>query len=472
MVRASRFRFLVAASLALLLSGCWLPIPPFFPFDLLGFGFGESALVVENGTDEDWVVTVEADFPMSFAVPGGQRGKALLYGGAPSRVVLSSRDCTEMDELASERGAALEAVRIEAGPQVTATEVPPDASDLRELLEFFDCQTTMGEVKAADAVREAVGTLHLEGMDGRAWLFSPSSGDLSAVTEAAGAELDSEFAWAPDGTVAFSRIEMSGSQALYVLLPGDDQPRQLVEDGSMPTWSPDGTRLAFVSYDPFSGGSSLQVVDVLSGEPQLLAENAAAPAWSPDGKRVAYLTALDGVNDPFDAEPAELRVIDAGGGSPMTLDHRANAYGPSPRWSPDGHTLAYTVGDFDAPQLWLVGVDGGDPQVIDSHEAGTFLGDPAWSPDGASLAVTLTGGGMFASTGGVAIVDLESGKVNRLIEADSAYYSRPVWSPDGRFIAATVSDPDMSADAVVIEVDDRTLTRVASGVLAVLDWAK
>ena len=471
MVRTLRTRIFVASWLVLLLSGCWFDIPPIFPFGPLGPDYGQSTLVIVNDTDEDWVVTIEADYPMSFAVPGNQRGKALLYGGAASGVALSSRDCTEMDELEFGRDAEVEAVRIEAGPRLTATDPPSDVSGLGELLEFFDCDTTMGEVTAADAVPDALGTLHLEGMDGSAWVLTPATGDLAAVTEPEGAEYDTEFAWASDGSLAFSRIDLSGDQALYVLRPGEDEPRQLVDDGAMPTWSPDGARLAFVSYDAFAGGSSLQVVDVAGGDPQPLAENAVAAAWSPDGSRIAYLTAPDGFGDPLEDEPAELRVIDAHGGRPTTLDDQANAYGPPPQWSPDGRTIAYTGGDLDAPEVWLVDADGRHPRPIKTSGAGMSLGDPAWSPDGASLTVTLSGG-MFASTGGLAIVDVEVGEVSTLIEADWAYYTRPIWSPDGRFIAASMSDASMTADAVVIDVDDGTQTTVASGVLAVVGWGE
>ncbi|HYI65424.1 MAG TPA: hypothetical protein VEW95_00710, partial [Candidatus Limnocylindrales bacterium] len=93
----ARSRLMLPGGLALglALSGCAI-FGPIFGFPPIG----EAELVIENATEERWVVRVVADaFPQDFAVPSGTTGMALLFAGAPQTIVLLDTDCQQIDEL-------------------------------------------------------------------------------------------------------------------------------------------------------------------------------------------------------------------------------------------------------------------------------------------------------------------------------------------------------------------------------------
>lgn len=169
---------------------------------------------------------------------------------------------------------------------------------------------------------------------------------------------DGGAAWSPDGRwIAFTSAR-TGQGDLYLLDAHqiDQAPRRLtnVADGSelYPTWSPDGTRLAFVAHSDKGDGIWL-IEDLSTGSARQLfsfGHTQTRPSFSPDGKRLAFYS-NHVVQDRFDlylhelASPAPPTLLAEG----VVLNHR----GPS--WTPDGRSIVYVRDDNDAfDPIWSV----------------------------------------------------------------------------------------------------------------------
>ncbi len=130
----------------------------------------------------------------------------------------------------------------------------------------------------------------------------------------------------------------------------------------------------------------------LSGQPRLITEKdllkfqwAALPRISPDGKQVAYM--LVTVNEKEDRYDTSLWTVATSGG----LVPRRLTAGPrdsSPRWSPDGRTLAFlrAASEKDKPQIYLLPLDGGEPRQLTDLPRGASAA--MWSPSGKKIAFT------------------------------------------------------------------------------------
>ena len=191
-----------------------------------------------------------------------------------------------------------------------------------------------------------------------------------------------------------------------------------------PTWSPDGRRLAYVSFE--SKKPVVYVHSLQDGKRHVAANfkgSNSAPAWSPDGSRLAVSLSRDGGSQIFLVNPdgSNVRRISQSGG----ID-------TEPVFSPDGQSLYFTSDRGGSPQIYRMPAGGGQAQRVTFD--GSYNVSPRISPDGKVLAYITRNCGKFQ----VATLDLASRQTQILTDSDKD--ESPSFAPNGRMILlATVN---------------------------------
>lgn len=190
-----------------------------------------------------------------------------------------------------------------------------------------------------------------------------------------------------------------------------------------PTWSPEGSRIAYVSFE--SKKPVVWVHDLSSGRRHVVANfkgSNSAPAWSPDGKKLAVVLTKEGGH-------SQIYLMNADGSGVVRLAV-SNGIDTEPRFSPDGNFVYFTSDRGGSPQIYRIPVAGGS--VGNEAQRITFEGSynvtPRPSPDGKRLAFISQGEGRFR----LAVMELESRQIQIL--TDSAKDESPTFSPNGRMI--------------------------------------
>ena len=243
-------------------------------------------------------------------------------------------------------------------------------------------------------------------------IFVRRSGHLADLTGATspGSEIQPKFS--PDGReIVFTRLAPGlPNTEIFVMSAQGGDPAQLTRTptgNSDPTWSPDGTQIAFVSardhqipqiFIMRSDGTDVrQITHDTAGKSEL--------AWSPRGNRIAF------VRVPATGGDREIYSIRPNGSGLTDLTRDPNNYDIEPAWSPDGTKIAYS-GPFHAKgsvggDLWIMAADGSHKHELDHENNGYSDGAyPAWSPDGRTIAFTANNGSGYyhvwsvPSTGG------------------------------------------------------------------------
>jgi Tol biopolymer transport system component len=207
------------------------------------------------------------------------------------------------------------------------------------------------------------------------------------------------------------------------------------------SWSPDGKRLAFSlwadrrkTYGNF-GHFNIYTLDLATAATKRLTDGESdwLPTWSPDGTKIAfvsirnnhygiYLMAADGSN------PETLTTADLPGFYQWLA------------WSPDGNTIAFILDDdATCPHIFTMHSDGADIRQLthDPECDGTSL---AWSPDSQQIAFT-------RQDGQISILTLSNGEIRQLMPNKAAFCGSLSWSPDGKALVFTLID-DVNSVAI------------------------
>jgi TolB protein len=185
-----------------------------------------------------------------------------------------------------------------------------------------------------------------------------------------------------------------------------------------PAWSPDGGKLAYVSFE--AKKPVVYVHDLASGRRHVAANfkgSNSAPAWAPDGRRLAVVLTKEG--------GSQLFMVNADG-SGITRLATSAGIDTEPRFSPDGQFIYFTSDRGGSPQIYRIAASGGVAERITFD--GNYNVTPRPSPDGKSLAYIARNEGRFQ----LALMDLATKQVQIL--TDSAKDESPSFAPNGRMI--------------------------------------
>ena len=223
-----------------------------------------------------------------------------------------------------------------------------------------------------------------------------------------------------------------------------------------PAWSPDGKKLAYVSFEKKK--PIIYVQSLTSGSREVLANfkgNNSAPAWSPDGSQLAIVLTY-GAN-------SQIYTIPANGGSLKQIT-KSNAIDTEPAYSPDGSQIYFSSDRGGKPQIYKVSASGGNATRVTFE--GAYNVSPRFSPDGKNLAYIRNDAGKFK----VALQNLATGQVQLL--SDGAQDESPSFAPNGRIILyATKSRGRGQLAAVSVDGNVRQRLNDATGDVREPAWS-
>src|SRR6185437_14031414 len=210
-----------------------------------------------------------------------------------------------------------------------------------------------------------------------------------------------------DTRIAYVTAVGTGNNSQYSLIIADSDgynPQTVVRSREpllSPAWSPDGSKLAYVSFE--HGDSAIYMQDITTGARRLLSNQRGingAPKFSPDGRRLAVSLSYQG--------NPEIYVMDLGSGSLSRITTNL-AIDTEPEWTPDDANLIFTSDRSGKPQLYEVAAGGGAAQRLTFQ--GQYNADASISYDGNQLAMVQGNGNVYR----IAIMDKSLGGQIRFV---------------------------------------------------------
>lgn len=234
-------------------------------------------------------------------------------------------------------------------------------------------------------------------------------------------------------------------------------PQTIVSSGDpimSPAWSPDGRRLAYVSFE--NRQTAIYIQEMATGKRERVAGYKGingSPAWSPDGRSLAMCLSKGGNPDIYvlDLLSRDLRQV---------TDHFA--IDTEPAWSPDGSHLLFTSGRGGNPQIYKVPVTGGTATRVTFEN--DYNGRASYAPDGRSIVMVTRIGGSFR----IGLLDLSTGVTRSL--SQGALDESPSFAPNGTMVIYATLHGGQGVLSVV-SVDGAMSQRLSQGLGAVREPA-
>ncbi|MGH8124082.1 MAG: Tol-Pal system beta propeller repeat protein TolB [Rudaea sp.] len=235
--------------------------------------------------------------------------------------------------------------------------------------------------------------------------------------------------------IAYVTAKGSGSNTAYALMVADSDgygPQTVVSSRQplmSPAWSPDGRKLAYVSFE--RGNSAIYIQDIATGSREVVSANKGingAPAFSPDGSKLA-LALSNGINP-------DIYVLDLGSRH-LSQITKHFAIDTEPAWTPDGQSLYFTSDRSGKPQIYETSATGGDATRITF--SGEYNARASVSYDGKKIAMSQGNGNVYH----IAVLDRSSGTSTVVSTGD--FDESPSFAPNASMIlyAATEGPRDV-----------------------------
>jgi Tol biopolymer transport system component len=258
---------------------------------------------------------------------------------------------------------------------------------------------------------------------------------------------------------------------IYTVDPNGSSLSRLAKGATAPAWSPDGTKIAYNSFAQTSqigvmdpDGSSKRKLTVSDPPPdvsdiyQSRDPGFMEPTWSPDGTQLAFSTST-----PTENIIPDIYTSDADGSDLTNLTKSPEEWESAPDFSPNGSQMCFTGGNLKIGYgIYIMNSDASNPtRLVGDESPYRLYSDCDWSPDGTKIAYTYypeSGGNV--GYGDVYVINADGSGKTKLTKSPDDEID-PSWAPDGTKIAFS-SDRDYDYDIYTMDADGSDVAQVTN----------